>query len=78
MQILSLLLAHYNDGRRKTFFCVAVNLLELSELREAITELQSNAELALLPMKERSAYAAGVIQRIADRRNAVLKLIRKK
>ncbi|MFN1908018.1 hypothetical protein ACK2FV_00010 [Clostridioides difficile] len=25
-QILSYLLSNYNDGRRKTFFCVAVNL----------------------------------------------------
>lgn len=34
VQILNQLLEHYNDGRRKTFFCLAVNLLELSELRE--------------------------------------------
>ena len=26
-QILSYLLSNYNDGRRKSFFCVAVNLL---------------------------------------------------
>ncbi len=30
-QILSCLLSGYNDGRKKTFFCVAVNLLGLSE-----------------------------------------------
>lgn len=78
MQILSYLLLHYNDGRKKTFYCVAVNLLELSELREAITELQSNEDLRLLPEKERSAYAAGVIQKIANRRNVSLKLVRKK
>lgn len=78
MQILSYLLLHYNDGRKKTFYCVAVNLLELSELHEAITELQSNEDLRLLPEKERSAYAAGVIQKIANRRNVSLKLIRKK
>ena len=29
MQILSHLLANYNDGRRKNFFCVTVNLLEI-------------------------------------------------
>lgn len=78
MQILSRLLAYYNDGRRKTFFCVAVNLLELSELQEAITKLKSDEELASLPIKERSAYAAEVIQKIADKRNVKLKLIKKK
>ena len=31
--ILDILLAHYNDGRKKTLFCVAVNLLELQELQ---------------------------------------------
>ena len=50
-QILSYLLSNYNDGRRKTFFCVAVNLLELSELQEAMKQIQSNDELALLPFK---------------------------
>ena len=40
MQILSHLLANYNDGRRKNFFCVAVNLLELSELQEAMKQIQ--------------------------------------
>lgn len=78
IRILSHLLASYNDGRRKTFFCAAVNLLELSDLQRAISELQSNGDLASLPLKERSAYAAGVIQKIADERNVTLKLIKKK
>ncbi|WP_340148055.1 DUF3795 domain-containing protein [Amedibacterium intestinale] len=30
IQILSYLLSNYNDGRRKNFFCIAVNLLEVS------------------------------------------------
>ena len=32
--ILEKLLAGYNDGRRKSFFCLAVNLLELSDCQE--------------------------------------------
>ena len=47
-QILSYLLSNYNDGRRKNFFCVAVNLLELSEIQEAIKQIQSNDELSSL------------------------------
>lgn len=39
IQILSCLLSNYNDGRRKNFFCVAVNLLELSEIQEAIKQI---------------------------------------
>lgn len=78
VKILSYLLSNYNDGRRKTFYCVAVNLLELSELQEAIVELQSHNELTSVPIKERSSYAVDVVQRIADRRNVKLRLIKKK
>ena len=50
-QILNNLLEHYNDGRKKAFFCVAVNLLDLPELREAMEQLIAVGEL---PLKEKS------------------------
>lgn len=78
IQILSHLLSNYNDGRRKNFFCVAVNLLELSELQEAMKQIQSNDELPLLSFKEQCSYVAEVFQKIADRRNIKLRLIKKK
>ena len=78
IQILSYLLSNYNDGRRKNFFCVAVNLLELSEIQEAIDQIQSNGELPSLPFKSQCLYVAEVFQKIADRRNIKLKLIKKK
>lgn len=73
-QILAHLLEHYNDGRRKTSFCVAVNLMELSELREAMEQLSAADGL---PIKEKGKYAAEVLQKIADRRNVELKLRKK-
>lgn len=78
IQILSHLLSNYNDGRRKNFFYVAVNLLELSELREAMKQIQSNDELSLLSFKAQCSYVAEVFQKIADRRNLKLQLIKKK
>ncbi len=78
MQILSHLLSNYNDGRRKSFFCVAVNLLELSELREAMEQIQSNDEISSLPLKEQCLSVAEVFQKLAARRNIELKLIKKK
>lgn len=78
IQILSHLLFNYNDGRRKNFFCVAVNLLELSELQEAMKKLQHNDELSLLSFKAQCSYVAEVLQEIADRRNIKLRLIKKK
>lgn len=78
MRILSDLLAHYNDGRRKNFFCVAVNLLELPDLQEAMTRIQSDSRLPSLPVKEQCRYVAAVFQEIADRRSITLKLRKKK
>ena len=78
IHILSHLLSNYNDGRRKNFFCVAVNLLELSEIQEAINQIQLNDELPSLPFKAQCLYVAEVFQKIADRRNIKLKLIKNK
>ena len=77
IQILSHLLANYNDGRRKNFFCVAVNLLELSELQEAMKQIQQNDELSVLSVKEQCSYIVDILQKIADRRNIKLKLVKK-
>lgn len=77
-RILSYLLSNYNDGRRKNFFCVAVNLLELSELQETMKQLQFNDELSSLSVKERCLYAVETFQKIANSKNIELKLIKKK
>lgn len=78
VQILSWLLSNYNDGRKKNFYCVAVNLLELAELREAVDRIRSIDGLSALPAKEQCRAAAEVIQKIAERRDVELKLNRKK
>lgn len=78
MQILDYLLSKYNDGRRKTFFCVAVNLLELSEIQEAVKQIEANSGLSALSVKERSLYVVNVFQGIADKRGLCLKLNKKK
>ena len=78
MQILGHLLANYNDGRRKNFFCVAVNLLALAELHEGLHQIEANTTLPTLPIKEKSAYVAALFATIASRRNVQLRLNKKK
>ena len=78
MKILDILLSGYNDGRKKTLFCVAVNLLNLQELKEALREIESRPDVETLTLKEKSAFAAGVLSEIASRRKVELKLHRKK
>ena len=43
-----------------------------------LEQIRSNNELSSLPFKEQCLYVAGVFQKIADRRNVKLKLIKKK
>lgn len=78
IQALNYLLSNFNDGRRRSFFCVAVNLLELSEIQEAIEQLKTDMELSALPTKERAFRAAEIFHQIAGRRNIKLRLIKKK
>ena len=76
--ILDILLAHYNDGRKKTLFCVAVNLLELQELQEVLRQIENRSDLETLTLKEKSALAAGLLKAVAAKNDIDLKLRKKK
>ena len=75
IELLQFLLANFNDGRRKSFFRTAVNLLELPELREIVRRL---AEVEQLPLKERAAGAVRLFQQAAEQQGVDLKLRKKK
>lgn len=72
--VLEQLLAHYNDGRRKTFFNTAVCLLPLEDLQSVTAALNSRPELSEQAVKERALAAVGLLQEAADRRGISLKL----
>lgn len=76
IKILKALLDNYNDGRRKTFFCLAVNLLELNDFRTALNKIEEN-DLGGLSIKEKTTYVVKLFQEIADKKNIELKLRRK-
>lgn len=74
-EILAHLLERYNDGRKKTLFCLAVNLLELDELTKAVR--RADSETAEMPLKERAAFLSALLQQYAAGRKIELKLRRK-
>ncbi len=76
-EILQHLLADYNDGRRKSFFCIAANLLELQELKDVMKQISNKASSDSLSIKEKAAIAAGLFQSTAKQRSIVLKLNKK-
>lgn len=75
--ILDALLEGYNDGRRKTFFNMAVYLLPLEDLQSVMAALSSQPELKGQPIKERALAAVEFLQKAADRRGISLKLNKK-
>ena len=77
IHILKILLSDYNDGRRKTLFCVAVNLLELQDLNYIMKQIAENPQLDTLDVKEKAAYAALLLQDMAAQQNIELKLRKK-
>ena len=69
-RILDRLLAEYNDGRKKTLFCLAVNLLPLEDLRPVFEDGDLD-----LPLQDR---AKQMEKRLKGKSSFELKLRRKK
>lgn len=78
IEILKFLLENFNDGRRKTFFCLAVNLLELSDLKMVLAQIEEGEKLGSLSLKERAACVVKLFQDVAGQRRITLKLRKKK
>lgn len=75
-ELLNYLLSSCNDGRRKSFYCTALNLLELEDAREAVEAVRGNTELA--DVRDRARYAAKLLGERAEEKGISLKLRRKK
>ena len=73
IQILEELLASYNDGRRKGFFCLAVNLLDLADIKSIVKQLK-NKITAEATTKEKAIIAIRLFQAVADEKGIALKL----
>jgi len=76
MTALRTLLGHYDDGRRKSFFCTAVNLLDGDDVGAVLAELAAQTD-GQTPIKERAALAVAALQQRADSGGIDLKLRKK-
>ncbi len=74
--ILQKLLLDYNDGRKKSLFCIAANLLELSDLNAVMEKLEDETK-GDLSLKEKAAVASNLFLSMAEQRGIILKLIKK-
>ena len=70
VRILETLLRDYNDGRRKSFFCLAVNLIELKDLRALMAQLPDPLD----SIKVKAKIAADLFKELAEKRGITLTL----
>jgi len=73
IEILEDLIENYNDGRRKGFYCLAVNLLEFKDVEEIMANIKSDVT-PQMTVKEKAAKVVALFQSIADEKGIYLKL----
>lgn len=74
VEILNTLLSDYNDGRKKSFYCTAVNLLSLKDVKEVMQQIEAESKSEMQTLKEKAALAAKLFNARADERGIILKL----
>jgi len=71
--MLEKLLETYNDGRKKSYYCLAVNLLEISDIKSVMAKINEEAGKETT-VKEKAAIATRLFNEIAEIRGVLLKL----
>jgi len=70
--LLKEMLQEFNEGRSKSYYCVAATVLEIEELEETLNKAKKDS--FGLEVKERSEIFHSILDKIADRKNYYLKL----
>ena len=76
IRVLEELLTNYDDGRRKSFYCLAVNLLELQDLKLIMEQIAVEIETQA-PIKIKATSAVQLFQAMADKKEIALQLRKK-
>ena len=71
--ILETLLKNYDDGRRKGLICLAVNLLDLQDIKVVMKQI-ADETTPDMPLKERAKAASRLFEEMAQQRGILLKL----
>ena len=70
--LLKEMLREFNDGRSKSYFCIAATVLEISELQDALTK--AKAQYKDMQPKEKAKVMHSILEFISDKKGYVLKL----
>jgi len=66
------MLSEFNDGRSKTFYCIAATILEIGELENVLEEAREKS--LGFNVKAKSEVMHSLLNKIAENRNYLLKL----
>lgn len=80
MKALQVMLEFYNDGRSKTFYCLAATLLSLKSLQAALTKAGqeiTNQSIRENDMKSKGKILKGILHKFSQEENEVLKMRKK-
>lgn len=81
MSILRTMLGYYNDGRSKTFYCLAATLLTLNSLNEALKEVEAEVKdnsISETDLKSKAKLLRSILNKYAEEENEDLKMRKKK
>jgi len=76
VEIVEFLIKNYNDGKRKSFYCNAANLLTLADLKEIMKEIENSIEKQDIPVKEKIEKVVAIFIEQAEASGLDLKLRR--
>jgi hypothetical protein len=76
VKLLEELLKNYDDGRRKSFYCVAVNLLDLQDVKAVMRQINGEIEPEM-SLKIKATAAVRLFEEMADKRDVSLQLCKK-
>ena len=71
-RILTEMLKEFNEGRSKSYYCIAVTVMEIDELRNALYKARKQS--TGLDMKSKSRVMHSLLDTIAGKKNYLLKL----
>ena len=76
VKVLEELLKNFDDGRHKSSYCTAVNLLDLQDIKTVLEQINNSTD-AETPLKVKAAIATCLFKEMAEKRGISLKLRKK-
>lgn len=71
-RLLSAMLDNFNEGRSKSFYCIAATVMEIEEITEAIAKARAESTGSDIKAKSKALHA--ILNKIAQERNYTLRI----